>query len=221
MSLSGSPIDYVLAFTGGVAVSFTPCVYPLIPITLGFIGANAFGSRKRGFFLSFSYVTGIAVTYSFLGLFASLSGTIFGKFSTYPLTHILVGLFVIFFGLAMLDLFQISLAIQKSPQQKKQGYFSSFMLGISSGFIVGPCLTPVLGSILAYLAAKNNIYYGASLLFVFAYGMGLVLILAGTFGSILASLPKSGKWMVYVKRACAIILIVVGLYFIYNGIRRF
>ncbi|MBI4708019.1 MAG: sulfite exporter TauE/SafE family protein [Candidatus Omnitrophica bacterium] len=221
MILSGNPIDYVLAFTGGVAVSFTPCVYPLIPITLGFIGASASGSRKKGFFLSLTYVTGIAIMYSLLGLFASLSGTLFGKFSTYPLTYILVGLFVTFFGLSMFDLFQIPLPMFKVRQQKKQGYLSSFVLGVSSGFIIGPCLTPVLGSILAYLAAKNNVYYGASLLFVFAYGMGLVLILAGTFGSTLVNLPKSGKWMVYIKRACAIILIIAGAYFIYNGIRRF
>ena len=84
--------------------------------------------------------------------------------------------------------------------------------------MVSPCLTPVLGSILAYLTIKKDLFYGATLLLTFAYGMGLILVLAGTFGSFLMNnLPQSGKWMLYIKRLTALIIIGSGIYFIYSG----
>lgn len=221
MNLSGNPIDYFLAFLGGFGVSLTPCVYPLIPITAGFIGIRSGGSKLKGFTLSLIYVTGVAVTYSLLGLLASLTGSLFGAISAKPITHIFVGVIVIVFGLSMLDIFAISLLnFVKLPEHKKQGFISTFLLGLTSGLIVGPCLTPALGSILVYLATKKNILYGATLLFSFAYGMGLVLILVGTFSSILISLPQPGKWMVYIKKIGGIILLGMGLYFIFTAIRR-
>lgn len=222
MNPSGSPLDYLLAFFGGILVSFTPCVYPLIPVSVAFIGANTQESRLRGFFLSLFYVTGIAITYSVLGIIASLTGSIFGKVSSYFITYIAVGVIVIIFGLSMLDLFAIPFPrIIKLPIIEKRNYLSSFILGLFSGLLASPCLTPVLGSILAYLATRKNIFYGATLLFTFAYGMGAMLILIAAGSSVvLDSLPKSGKWMVYVKRFFSFILIATGIYFIYSGIRR-
>ena len=221
MSLLGNPLDYLKAFLGGIGISFSPCVYPLIPITAGFIGATAAGSKLKGFILSLVYVSGIAVTYSILGLLASLTGTIFGRISSSPIIYFLVGSVIIIFGLSMLDIFTISLPNTiKPPAFKKKNYFSAFLLGLSSGLVVGPCLTPVLGAILLYLTTKRNLLYGAGLLFSFAYGMGLILIFVGTFSSILVSLPKSGKWMVYIKKSCAIILIGIGLHFLLTAIKR-
>ena len=216
-----NPADYLIAFLGGVLVSFTPCVYPLIPVSAGYIGANSSGSKLKGLTLSLIYVTGIAITYSALGLLVSLTGTIFGRISSSPIAHFIVGGIIILFGLSMLDLFELRLpVIMKQPKLKKQNYFSTFILGLGSGLIVSPCLTPVLGSILAYLTTKKNLVYGATLLFSFAYGMGLILILVGTFSAVLVNLPKSGKWMLYIKRLSSFLLIGMGIYFIYTGLRR-
>ncbi|MFH1440942.1 MAG: cytochrome c biogenesis protein CcdA [Candidatus Omnitrophota bacterium] len=220
MSLSGGPADYLLAFLSGIGISLTPCVYPLIPITIGYIGIKSAGSKIKGFSLSFVYVTGIAVTYSLLGLIASLTGQFFGKISSHPLVNVFVGVIICFFGLSMLDLFSINLPRIVLPVKNKQGYFSTFLLGIISGLIIGPCVTPFLGAILVYLAEKKNILYGMSVLLTFAYGMGFILVLCGTFSSLLIGLPKSGKWMLYIKRIFAIILFAVGVYFIFTGIRR-
>lgn len=221
MNLSNSPFDFVIAFFSGVLVSFTPCVYPLIPITVGYIGARSPESRFKGLLLSFIYVTGIAVTYSALGLLASLTGTIFGKISSHPLTNILVGTIIILFGLSMLDLFNLPLfRIAKPPTLKKQNYFSTFIFGLSSGLLISPCLTPVLGSILAYLTTKKTVLYGSMLLFCFAYGLGFILILLGTFSGFLLSLPKIGRWMLYIKRFFSFVLIGIGIYFIYTALRR-
>jgi cytochrome c-type biogenesis protein len=221
MTLSGGPVDYLFAFLGGILVSFTPCVYPLIPISIGYIGIRASGSKLKGLTLSLVYVTGIAVTYSILGILASLTGTIFGRVSSSPFTYIMVGCIIILFGMSILGLFVIPLPnIVKLPALKKQSYFSTFLLGLSSGLIASPCLTPVLGTILLYLTTKKNILYGATLLFTFAYGMGFILILAGTFSSLLVNAPKSGKWMLNIKRFSSLILIAMGIYFIYMGLRR-
>lgn len=221
MILSGSPVDYLIAFLGGILISFTPCVYPLIPISAGYIGVKSGGSKFKGFTLGLVYVTGVAFTYSVLGLFASLTATIFGRISSSPLTYLFVGGVIILFGLSMLDLFTIPLPnIIKPAKLKKQNYFSTFILGLSSGLIVSPCLTPVLGSILLYLTTKKNLLYGATLLFSFAYGMGLVLILVGAFSAALLNLPKSGRWMFYIKRFLSFLLIGMGIYLIYTGLRR-
>ncbi len=222
MTLSGSPFDYLWVFLGGVLASLSPCVYPLIPITAGFIGITSSGSRRRGFTLSLAYVTGIAITYSILGLFASLTGRIFGMVSAHPLAYIVVGVVFILFGLSMLDLFALPLVnLIRMPALKKQNHLSSFVLGLSSGLVVGPCLTPVLGAILAYLVTKKNILYGVSMLLCFSYGLGLIFILVGTFSSILISLPKLGRWMARIKSSSAVILIAMGVYFIYTAVRRF
>lgn len=222
MTLLGNPLDYFIAFFGGVLLSFTPCVYPLMPITASFIGARAAGSKLKGFTLSLVYVSGVAITYSILGLLASLMGKFFGSISSNPLTYIFVGVIVILFGISMLDIFTISLPnLFRLPILKKNNYFSTFLLGMSSGLIVSPCITPVLGAILVYLTTKRNLLYGTTLLFSFAYGMGLILVLIGTFSSILVNLPKSGRWMLYIKKLCALVLVGIGMYFIIVGIKRF
>lgn len=221
MNLSGSPLDYLIAFAGGVAAGFTPCVYPLIPIVLGYIGIKSEDSKIKALSLSLVYVTGIAVTYSILGLIASLTGTIFGRISSSAAAKFIAGVMIILFGLSMLDLFRLPLpSFRENFIYKKKSYLHTFILGLSSGLLVSPCLTPVLGSILLYLATKKNMLYGITLLFSFAYGMGLLLIIIATFSATLAGLPKSGKWMVYVKRIYALILLGAGVYFIYLSIWR-
>lgn len=222
MRLSGSPLDFLIAFGGGLLASLTPCVYPLIPISAGFIVGNARNSRSRGFFLSLAYVTGIAVTYSFLGILAVLTGSIFGKFSSHPAVILISGILILTFGIFMFDLFHFNPASNlKLPVIRKGSYLSALVFGIVSGLMISPCLSPILASILVYLSTTKNVFYGGSLLFCFSYGMGLIFILIGTFGSALSGLPKPGKWMVTIKRICASVIVLSGLYFILSAIRRF
>ncbi|MCU0650676.1 MAG: sulfite exporter TauE/SafE family protein [Candidatus Omnitrophica bacterium] len=221
MDLSGSPLDFVYAFFGGIGMSFTPCVFPLIPVTAGFVGVKAAGSRLAGFTLGFVYVTGVALTYSALGVIASLTGSLFGKVSANPLTHIIVGLVIIIFSLAMFDLFHIAVPqVNKRHAHIKGSYISTFVLGLSSGLVIAPCTTPVLGSILVLLSQKNNAAYGGLLLLCFAYGMGVILILSAAFSTLLTTLPRAGKWMGIVKKAYAVVLLGAGVYFIVNAVRR-
>lgn len=222
MNPSGNSFSFLAVFLGGVVVSFSPCVYPFIPISIGLIGINPDTSRVKGLVLSFIYVTGIAITYSALGVLASLSGTVFGIISSYQISNVAVGIIVVLFGLFMLDLIKIPLPaiIKPAVVKRKRGYLSVLFLGLASGLIMSPCVTPVLGAILTHLAKKKDILYGMTLLLIFAYGMGLSLILAGTFSSVLINLPKPGKWLLYVKIVSGIILIATGVYFIFLGVRR-
>ena len=221
MIISGRPVDFLAVFVSGLLVSFTPCIYPLLPITLSYIGIEAGGSKRGAFILSLLYVCGVAVIYSLFGLIASLTGTIFGKFSSSPVTHIFLGIVIIIFGLSMSGFFFIPfLRLIKIPQLKKGDKFGAFVLGLSSGFVASPCLTPVLGSILLYLTVEESLLYGSLLLFVFALGMGTSLIIASIFSAALLNMPKIGKWMKYISKILALFLIVLGLYFIIEGIRR-
>ncbi|MDD5669827.1 MAG: cytochrome c biogenesis protein CcdA [Candidatus Omnitrophica bacterium] len=221
MNQSINSIDYLKAFIGGIGLSFTPCVYPLIPVIAGYIGFQSEHSHFRGFVLSFLYVTGVAVTYALLGIFASISGRLFGEFSSTPAAFMIIGGGMIIMGLSMSGVLSVSLPNgRKFSVARKKGHAGAFIIGLMSGLIISPCTTPVLGGILLYLATRHNILYGAFLLLAFAYGMGLVLILAGAFSVFLKTLPRSGKWMMWVERAYSCILIGAGIYFVYSGIRR-
>ena len=218
MNLSGNPLDFLWAFFGGVLISFTPCIYPLLPITITYIGASGTNSKIKGFTLSLVYVTGVSITYAVLGLIAVLTGSIFGQFSSLPLVRIVAGLIIILFGFTLWTGHGFRLPVLELPVFKRPvTYLSCFILGLASGLVVSPCTAPVLGSILIFVTTKRSLIYGALLLFSFAYGMGLLLILAGTFSSMLATLPKSGHWMEVIRKACAVVLIVAGIYFVISG----
>ena len=197
-------------------MSFSPCVYPLVPIILGFIGVKAGTSRLRGLVLSLIYVSGLAVTYSILGLIASLTGRLFGQISAHPISFLVIGNACIIAGLSFFDIINISFkGLRLQSKIKMRGdILSAFLLGLASGLIAGPCTAPALGTILLYVATKQNIFYGASLLFVFAYGMGFLLILVGTFSAVFVNLSRSGIWLTRLKKLSGFILLGIGEFFL-------
>jgi len=214
MNLPGSHLSYISAFFGGLVVSFSPCIYPLLPLTLSFIGVRAGSSRLKGLILSLIYVLGLAVTYSILGVVATLTGRLFGEISKHPVSFFIIGNACIFAGLSFFDLININFPGIRLKNKIRGGIFSAFLLGLVSGLIAGPCTTPVLGTILVYVATQQNIFYGFSLLFVFAYGMGFLLILTGTFSSLLVNLSKSGIWLMWIKKTSGLIMLGLGEYFL-------
>lgn len=208
--------SYLAVYIGGVLASFTPCVYPVIPITVAYIGSQSRGSRMKGFVLSLFYVLGTSITYTVLGSVAALSGHLFGQFQTNPWTVFIVANICILLGMSMLDVFTLPLPgfLTTSRSSNKKGFMGSFLLGAASGTILGPCTVPVLGVLLGYVASKENVVYGTSLLFVFALGMGTLFIILGTFTGLLTSIPKSGQWMVKIQKAFGWALIALGEYFL-------
>lgn len=214
MNLAGNPLDFLVAFGAGLLVSFTPCVYPLLPITIGYIGASARGSRTKGFILSVAYALGVAITYSILGAFASLSGKIFGQVAGNPWTYFIVANACIFSGLVLLEVFTLPLLMFTTKKIEPKSTISVLLFGMISGLVVGPCTAPALGTILVYVGSRQNLIYGMLLLFCFAFGMSGMLILAGTFSSVFINLPKSGIWLSRIKKIFGLMLILIGEYFL-------
>ena len=209
----------LIAYLGGLLVGFTPCVYPVIPVTVAFIGARSANSRTRSFLLSLFYVLGISLTYTLLGGIAAFSGKIFGQIQANPWTYFIMANICILMGLSMLEAFNLKLytpqAISRfQARRKTEGCLSSFLLGILSGFVLGPCTTPVLTVLLTYVASRQNPVFGMALMFLFSLGIGTLLILVGTFTGFLTRLPKSGPWMLRVSHFFGWIMIGVGEYFL-------
>ncbi len=207
-----------VAYISGLLVSLTPCVYPLIPVTISFIGGQGNISRFRAFIISLLYVSGIAVTYSILGIVASLTGKIFGIFSRSPIIFVIVGLLFILLGINMLEILYLPFLEFNffSVKYKPRNLISVFFVGTMSGFVIGACTSPVLGAILSFIAMKQNLVLGILSMISFAFGMGTILIILGTFSNIV--IVKSGKWMIWIKKVLGIILLIMGLYFIYTGL---
>ena len=207
------------AYLGGVLASFTPCVYPVIPITVAYIGARSSASRSKGFLLSIIYVLGMAAVYTALGGFAALTGKLFGQIQTNPWVFLIIANICILMGLSMLGVFMFSIPMPQfltelRPGEKSGGFVGSFLVGAVSGIIIGPCTTPVLAVLLSLIAAKQSAVFGMSLMFMFAIGMGTLLVIVGTFSGLLSSVPKSGLWMTRINKIFGWILIGMGEYFL-------
>lgn len=217
MNLSGSFLDYPAVFVAGVLVSFSPCVFPLIPVTLGYIGAKG-ATRWQGLSLSLVYVLGLAVTYSALGLIAAFTGKLFGQISAHPLTQLIVGNIFILLGLSFLGVFDIPVFGWFAQNKITiRGGGSVFLFGLVSGLVVGPCTAPALGAVLVYAGSKQNLLHAVTLLFTFAYGVGAVLIITAAVGGALLNLFKSGVWLERIKKIGGLLLIAAGEYFIISA----
>ncbi|NLZ16711.1 MAG: hypothetical protein GX087_03110 [Desulfobulbaceae bacterium] len=216
--LTASPLlALAIAYLGGLLASLTPCIYPMIPITAGVIGhANVGGSRQRALFLSLVYVLGMSLTYAALGFFAAASGRFFGEISTSPWTFLFVGNIILVFALWMLDVFQLP-TFAGAALVRKGGVAGIFIAGISAALVAGPCTTPILGALLAYTASSQNMILGALLFFVFSLGLGTLLLAVGAFSGFLAALPRTGNWMVWIKKSLGVLMLLTAEYFIFKA----
>lgn len=212
----GSWTAFLVAFIGGILASFTPCVYPVIPITIGYIGGASSGKPLRGLWLSFIFSLGIAIVYSSLGLFAAATGTLFGSISGSPFVNIVIALVFALMGISMLGAFDIALpsALQTSlvGGSTRKGLFGPLLLGMASGLIMAPCVGPVIVALLAWVAQSGDLFYGWALLFTFSLGLGLLFLLIGTFAGAIQALPRAGSWMEMVKKSFGWILLAGALY---------
>ncbi|MBF0544500.1 MAG: protein-disulfide reductase DsbD [Candidatus Riflebacteria bacterium] len=206
-----------IAFFAGLLISFTPCVYPMIPITLSVIGGRGENiSYFKGATLSITYVAGLSLVYSLLGLSVAYFGAHVRGFLQGPVFQLLVSLFFALMALSMFDFFAIETPAfirNKMRTGKTKGYSGVFTLGMLSGLIASPCVAAPLAGILAYIASTGSMFLGFFLLFSFSWGMGLPLILIGTVSAALNSLPKAGDWMITVKEFYAFLLWGTSFYF--------
>jgi len=209
-------MSYLAVYLGGFLVSLTPCVYPVIPITVAYVGGSGTG-RAEAIIKTSVYILGMAITYTVLGAIAAFTGTFFGRIQSNPWTYFILANIFILFGLSMLGVFTFHIPGIKTTgaHGKKIGIIGGLFMGIVSGLVIGPCTAPVLGVVLGYVAARQNVVYGMSLLFVFAIGMGTILFIVGMFTGIMKSLPKPGNWMVWVQKIFGLVMLGIGEYFLF------
>jgi cytochrome c-type biogenesis protein len=218
-TLQHNPILAVATLFGaGLLTSLTPCVYPMIPITAGVLAgsAGADASRGRVVSLTLTYVLGLALLYATLGLIAGLSGTLFGTVSASPWARLAIGNLLLIFGLFMLDVIPISAPGRLVGWASGLGagtYPAVFLLGATSGIVAAPCGAPAFAAVLTWVSTTGSPALGFVYLFVFSLGMTALLVAVGLFSGVLSRLPRSGRWMVWIKKAGGLILIAMAQYY--------
>ncbi|MFA6034015.1 MAG: cytochrome c biogenesis protein CcdA, partial [Myxococcota bacterium] len=223
-ALIGKGLHYAIGgmFIAGFLTSLTPCVYPLIPITIGMFGARAAKSRGRAFLLSFTYALGISITYTTLGVIAALTGATFGSYMSNPLVILTIVAVFVLLALSMAGVYEIALPSSVTGRLVSvggTGFLGALAMGAVAGFVAAPCTGPVLAAVLAYVATTRSVYTGGVLLFSYSMGIGLIFIVIGTFSQYATSLPKSGRWMEVVRSLFAAVMFGAAVYFLANIVR--
>lgn len=211
-----SLLAFALTFLGGVVTSLGPCNIATIPLIVGFVGGSASRSRARSFSLSLAFATGLAVTFMLLGVTAGMLGGLIGGASS--LWYYVVAGICFLIGLQMLGAISIPIPDWFGGVREKvglKGVPGALALGLVSGLVASQCATPVMAAILTYVMAKGALTYGAALLFVYALGRGVPIVLAGTFTGALKRMQGLGRWSHAIEMGSGLIVIAVGLYFLW------
>jgi len=207
-----TPAQLVSAAVAGLITSITPCVYPLIPITLALFGASSQKSYFRAFLLSSCYVLGIATMYTGLGIVCAATGTVFGTFLGNPIVIGVLAFFLISLAIYSLELihFRFLSRVQSAASHiGGKGFTGAYLMGLVSGVVAAPCAGPILAVILLLAASTGDVAWGGTLLFVYSIALGTPYILLGTFSGLIKKLPRSGSWLNLVKFATAVALLVL------------
>jgi len=224
--LASSGIVSILfgVFLAGLLLNTTPCVYPIIPITIGFFvnqSASQEGKPKisKTFLMALMYVLGMALTYSLLGVIAAKSGGLFGAALQSPIVLIVLAGTMVALSLSMFGVYEFKLPeslnrMATSSTQSTSGTLGSFVMGLTMGIVAAPCIGPFVLALLVHVGTKGSAAYGFMLFFVLALGLGLPYLLLGTFSGALKTLPRSGMWMVTVRKVFGLVLIGMALYFL-------
>ena len=221
--LNGNPLFALPAlFLGGVLTSLTPCVYPMIPITAAIVGGQSAGdtkaSRARPVLLTLTYVAGLAIVYSVLGVIAGVTGTLFGTISTNPWLYFAMANVLILSALSMLDVVPVRLPagiMARAANLGTAGRFSgAFAMGAMSGLVAAPCSAPVMAAVLTWVTVTKSAALGFVYLLTFSFGMCALLVVVGLSTGGMARLPRAGAWMVVVKKVFALVMIGAAEYYL-------
>lgn len=221
--LSSSPV-YALPvlFIAGVLTSFTPCIYPMIPITAAIVGGQSVGevaqSKSRTILLTLTYVLGLALVYATLGTIAGMTGTIFGTISSNPWLYFAMANLLILAALVLLDVVPLRIPnslLTRAATAGTAGRFSgAFIMGAVSGLVAAPCSAPVMAAVLTWVTTTKRGVLGFVYLFTFSLGMCALLVAVGIFSGTAARLPRAGQWMIWVKRGFALVMLAVAEYYL-------
>jgi thioredoxin:protein disulfide reductase len=206
-------------FLGGIALNLTPCVYPMIPITVSFFGGRSIRGdpgQARLFAHGLCYLFGLALTNSTLGVIAALTGGLMGAMLQSPVVLIAIAAILLLLAASLFDLWELRLpgAIMQAASKSHSGYLGSLFMGLTLGVVAAPCIGPFVLGLLTWVAGMGSPWLGFLVFFTLSLGLGLPLFVLALFSGQLQRLPQAGGWMIWVRRAMAWVLVGMAVYFI-------
>lgn len=212
----GVVLTFLLIFLGGLGLNLTPCVYPLIPITMSYFGGQTAGKSGKRLLLALVYVLGIAVVNSALGTAAALTGGLLGSLMTNPVVLLVIAGILVALSLSMFGVYEFGAPsfLMNLSGGSRTGYFGALLMGLTMGIVAAPCIGPFVIGLLTYVASTGNPFIGFSMFFTLSLGLGLPFIFLAFFSSQIERLPRSGEWMVDVRTIFGLVLLGMALYFL-------
>lgn len=208
-------LAFIVIFIAGLALNLTPCIYPLIPITISYFGGQSGGKTSRAFLLALVYVLGMSITYSILGVVAATTGSLFGSALQNPWVILFIAVVLVGLATSMFGLWEIRMPMFLTSRTgtARQGYLGALFMGLTVGVLAAPCIGPFVIGLLTYVGNLGKPVMGFLMFFTLAWGMGLPFIVLGTVSGSITRLPQSGNWMIWVRTIFGFVLIAMAIYF--------
>lgn len=208
----------LLALLAGILTSFTPCSLSSIPLVVGYVGGTGQRDTKRAFWFSVIFATGAAVTFTVLGVIASLAGRLIGTSASW--WYIILGILMVLMALQTWGIYEVIPSSYLLAKNTKKGFVGAFIAGILGGIFSSPCSTPVLIALLAIVAGKGSVLWGILLLLLYSIGHGMLAVITGTsigFVQKLSASEKYGKASTILKNTMGFLVLIIGFYMFYLG----
>jgi thiol:disulfide interchange protein DsbD len=212
----GLPYALIAFFLFGLALNLTPCVYPVVPMTVGFFVAQGKQKKRAMLQLASYYVLGIAIVFSVLGLISGLAGKQWGFLFQHPWFVIIISIIILCMAASMFGAFEITVpsSLMSLVGKSRQGAIGSFLMGLTVGVVIAPCAAGIIIGLVGIVAKLGIVVKGALLFFVMGLGLGLPYLFLATFSGLMQRLPRSGIWMVWIRKLFGILLVGVAIYFL-------
>lgn len=213
---AGLLFGILLVFVGGLALNLTPCVYPIIPITISYFGSQSEGRTGRLFILGLLYVAGMALAYSIIGVITAMTGSVLGGLLQDPVVMIGIAGFFVLMALSMFGVYELRLPRRMTDAAggARAGLLGALLMGLTMGIVAAPCVGPLVLGLVAYVAVKGDPVRGFLLFLFLALGLGMPYIFLAVFSGKIKALPGSGEWMEAVRRIFGLVLIGAAVYFV-------
>jgi thiol:disulfide interchange protein DsbD len=203
-------------FVGGMALNLTPCVYPLIPITVSYFGGLSGGSRRRLVGHGLAYMAGLSVTNTVLGVSAALTGGLMGGMLQNPVVLVLIATILLVFASSMFGFWELRLpqSLTQAASKSYAGLFGTLFMGLTLGLVAAPCIGPFVLGLLTWVASQGSAWLGFAVFFTLSLGLGLPLFFLAMFSGSLEKLPRSGEWMIWVRKLMGWVLVGLAVHFL-------
>ncbi len=215
---------YALAafFLIGLALNLTPCVYPVIPLTVGYFGGTKNQSRPASFINALMYLLGIAISFSLLGLVSGLAGKQWGFLFASPWFVITITVIILSMSASLFGAFEITVpsSLLTKLGANRRGVVGALIMGLTVGVVIAPCAAGIIIGLVGLVAKLGLVVKGTLLFFVMGLGLGLPYLILATFSGLLSKMPQSGMWMIWVRKLFGIMLVGVAIYFLMPQLER-